>query len=190
MVLLTQKKVRLWLPFQVAAEYKRNRESKISDALKQMRESKVNLKFPAFCKDYDEYEGLQKYKRGFGQKHSEIIQKVLQDVKEEQLKVDIIIKQLFAHAENISVSDAFLQAAQIRDNRGNPPGKGSSLAKSGASLTEVVTIFTDTGAEVSAPSKVLTLNAFTWPVSFRHPNQALTWLQCSCTYQNRCTVQS
>ncbi|MEQ1761458.1 MAG: PIN domain-containing protein [Vicinamibacterales bacterium] len=50
--LVKDKRVTLWLPEQVIHEFRRNREGKIQDALKQLRDQRLNLQFPSICKDY------------------------------------------------------------------------------------------------------------------------------------------
>lgn len=49
-VLLEKGNVALHLPDQTIDEYRRNRETKIADALKRLKEQKLNLQFPALCK--------------------------------------------------------------------------------------------------------------------------------------------
>jgi hypothetical protein len=45
-VLLRNRQVQLFLPEQVADEFRRNRENKIADSLKRLRDQKLNLQFP------------------------------------------------------------------------------------------------------------------------------------------------
>lgn len=54
-VLLEQKKLQLYLPSQIVSEFRRNREGKIADALKKLKDQRLNLRFPQICKDYPEY---------------------------------------------------------------------------------------------------------------------------------------
>ena len=42
----------LYLPEQTILEFKRNRESKIADAIKTLSEQKIPDSFPQMCKDY------------------------------------------------------------------------------------------------------------------------------------------
>lgn len=50
-VLLRENRAQLLLPDQVIDEFKRNREGKIADALRGLREQHLNLHFPQLCKD-------------------------------------------------------------------------------------------------------------------------------------------
>ena len=62
-VLLQRKRVKLSLTDQVVSEFRRNRENKISEAIKALREQCLNLQFPQLCKDYSEYGHFRKRKR-------------------------------------------------------------------------------------------------------------------------------
>lgn len=126
-VLLRQRKVRLWLPAQVPSEFWRNRENKIADALKGLRDQKLNLQFPALCREYDEYNELRHYQKEYERKHSTLIARITQDVEAERLKADTIIKQLFASAEDIATDEDIVRHARLRFDIGNPPGKNGSL---------------------------------------------------------------
>src|SRR3989442_14946441 len=69
-ILLRNKTIRLWLPDQVVKEFHRNRENKISDALKRLRDQRLNLQFPQICKDYEEYEELRQLQKQYEEKHA------------------------------------------------------------------------------------------------------------------------
>jgi predicted nucleic acid-binding protein len=58
-LLLSQGKLTLFLPWQVIQEFQRNRENKIEDALKTFSKQKLDFQFPQFCKDYPEYKELR-----------------------------------------------------------------------------------------------------------------------------------
>jgi len=126
-VLLRERRAKLWLPDQVVTEFRRNREVKIADAVKHLREQKLNLQFPVLCKDYGEYDELRQLQRQYEQKHSRIIERIMGDVATEQLKADITIKQLFDTATKIDIDEELIDRAWLRYNIGNPPGKNNSL---------------------------------------------------------------
>src|SRR3982751_4379769 len=63
--LLRAQQAKLWLPEQVNDEFFRNRDTKIADALKRLREAKLNLSYPKMCKDYPEYDILRTLERSF-----------------------------------------------------------------------------------------------------------------------------
>lgn len=126
-VLLRQGKIVLWLPEQVSAELWRNRENKVFDALKRLRDQNLNLQFPALCKDYDEYDKLRRYQRDYGREHAKLMQRVTEAVEAESLKADVTIRKLFTRAKNIVIDEGILNRARLRHDVGNPPGKKGSL---------------------------------------------------------------
>jgi len=126
-VLIDQKQVVLLLPEQVVAEFRRNRENKIADALKGLKEQRLNLQFPQVCKDYPEYPELRKLQKQYEERHSALLDKVSHDVTNATLKADKTIKQLFVKAETIESTPERISRARLRIAVGNPPGKNDSL---------------------------------------------------------------
>lgn len=126
-VLLEKKKVQLYVPTQVIAEFRRNREPKIADALKTLREQRLNLHFPQVCKDYPEYEQLRKLQKEYEASHAAILNKLDTDINGSALKADKIIDELFELAVKIDCDTALVARARTRFDLGNPPGKDGSL---------------------------------------------------------------
>lgn len=126
-VLLRQRQVELLLPSQVVDEFRRNRENKIADSLKGLREQKLNLQYPQICKDYEEYSKLSELQKEYEKHHTILLEKINKNVNCEGLKADAIIKELFDLATLIDITDDLVKRAQLRYNRGNPPGKKNSL---------------------------------------------------------------
>lgn len=126
-VLLDKGEIKLWLPEQVIDEFKRNRENKISDALKKLKEQQKKPQYPQICKDYEEYAELRELQKEFGIKLSSLIKKVTDDVQEKCLKADKQISELFEKATVVSTTQDILQRARFRMDVRNPPGKDGSL---------------------------------------------------------------
>lgn len=126
-VLIEKGDVTLWLTEQVKDEFKRNRESKISEALKKLKEQKTKPQFPQICKDYDEYPEIRELQKDFDKKISSLIQKVNEDVENRTLKADQKIEELFEKAQLILTTDELVNKAKLRMDVGNPPGKDGSL---------------------------------------------------------------
>jgi predicted nucleic acid-binding protein len=125
--LVQEGEIDLLVPDQVKDEFYRNRESKISDALKKLRDAKLRLVFPAFCKDYDEYRELKKTIRAADEQHATLVARVVSDATEGELAADAIVASLFEKAKRIQVTKDILDRADRRVRLGNPPGKGDSL---------------------------------------------------------------
>lgn len=126
-VLLEKKNVTLWLTKQVKDEFSRNRENKISDAVKKLNEQKTKPQFPQICKDYEEYPALRELQKEFDQKLSALIKKVTEDISSRTLKADEKIAELFEKALLIETSEELVSKARLRMDIGNPPGKNGSL---------------------------------------------------------------
>jgi predicted nucleic acid-binding protein len=126
-VLIEKGKVRLYIPRQVLSEFGRNREVKIADALKKLKEQRLNLQFPQICKDYGEYNTLRKLQKDYETQHAALLQKLRNDIVNHTLKADAIIAQLFKLAVVIDCGDDLIHKARTRFDLGNPPGKDGSL---------------------------------------------------------------
>jgi hypothetical protein len=126
-VLLDQKKVTLYVTDQVRAEFSRNRENKIADAVKRLTDQRLNLQFPQLCKDYAEYNELRELQRSYESAHSSLLEKIGRDVAEQTLKADKTIQELFTKATIIETTDTLVERARLRIQVGNPPGKEGSL---------------------------------------------------------------
>lgn len=126
-VLAREGQVTLHLPEQVIDEFRRNRASKIADALKRLEEHKFGPAVPQMAKQYEEYELLKEAERAASQHHSEIVQKIREDAASNALEADAVIKELFDVAGKIDTTDEILNRARIRMEIGRPPGKKGSL---------------------------------------------------------------
>ncbi len=126
-VLLQNERVRLFLPQQVVQEFRRNRENKIADALRKLREQRLNLQFPQFCKDYEEYEHLRQLQRSYSKVHADLVAKVIEDIQAQDLRADTVLQELFDLATVLPIDDEIQERARRRMEVGNPPGKQGSL---------------------------------------------------------------
>jgi predicted nucleic acid-binding protein len=126
-VLLDREEEALYLPSHVIDEHRRNREAKIADALKRLRDQKLSLQFPQMCKDYAEYADLRRLQETYKACHSQLLEKLEADVQDCSLKADGVIERLFSRGTLIPMTDQIYQRARRRQELGNPPGKRDSL---------------------------------------------------------------
>lgn len=126
-VLLEQEKVALLLTDQVREEFLRNREGKIADSIKRLKDQKLNLQFPQICKDYPEYLLLRDIQKKYDEQHSALLGKLQSDIESKKLKADSTIESLFAAATALQREPALVSRARLRVDLGNPPGKNGSL---------------------------------------------------------------
>jgi hypothetical protein len=108
-------------------EFRRNRENKIADALKKLKEQRLSLQFPQLCKEYDEYNQLRDLQRHYETAHARLLEKLSTDISNENLKADSILKELFGLTVKIPTTTAIVERARLRCEVGNPPGKSGSL---------------------------------------------------------------
>lgn len=125
--LLKQKKARLYLPEQTKTEFRRNRENKIADALRRLREQKVSLQFPQFCRDYPEFKKLRQLEGEMNKRLASLEASVVADIAETQLAADVAIAELFKSASPIATTPEIVERARRRADIGDPPGKAGSL---------------------------------------------------------------
>ncbi|MFD1698833.1 PIN domain-containing protein [Halopseudomonas phragmitis] len=125
--LLEKGDVKLWLTEQVKDEFKRNRENKISEAVKKLQEQKKKPQFPQICKDYEEYPVIRELQKEYEKHLSSLIKKVSDDVASRSLKADEKITELFGKATIISTDSSLIEKARFRMDVRNPPGKDGSL---------------------------------------------------------------
>ena len=117
---LLNNQIRLFVPQQVKDEISRNREAKLKDALNSF-EIKI-MKYPAFCKGYEEYESFHKDYEDLLNRYNKWMEKIKNDIIEESLPADSVIHTLIEKAGVIRC-DNYVNMAYNRYRKGNPPGK-------------------------------------------------------------------
>ncbi len=126
-VLIEENQIRLLLPEQVRDEFWRNRESKIAEAVKILRQQKFSAQFPAICKDYEHYVALRRLFRQYEETHSELLSEITRDEAQLNLKADQVVKEIFRLSDLIVRTEELVRNAEVRLSVGNPPGKRGSL---------------------------------------------------------------
>lgn len=126
-VLVRQGEVTLFVPEQVIDEFKRNRASKIADALKRLDEHKYGPAIPQMAKQYEEYELLRDSERDASRHHSRIVERIREDAAANSLEADAVIDELFVVAEVTETTEEIFSRARRRMELGKPPGKRGSL---------------------------------------------------------------
>lgn len=112
---------------QVKNEFIRNREAKISDALRRYKDVRLSPQLPSFTKGYEEYELILKAAAEL-QKHQKALDKKIdQDISTNNLAADQLIGQIFKTSKITPINDDIYKQATMRMALGNPPGKNGSL---------------------------------------------------------------
>ncbi len=125
--LIEKDKVQLLLPTQVIIEFERNRDGKIADAIRHLRDQKLNFRFPQLSKEYAEYETLRGLQKNYEKTHSRLLEKIRKDVEARKLAADQLVKKLFQLGKELETTQDHIAAARLRMDLGNPPGKKGSL---------------------------------------------------------------
>lgn len=125
--LINQGGIELLLPSQVYEEFYRNREAKISQAIKSLKDQNLNLQFPEITKEYAEYETLRELQREYDRNHATLLEKIREDAVQQNHKADKLIQKLFDLSTRIQTTDELIKLARDRVDIGNPPGKRGSL---------------------------------------------------------------
>ena len=108
-------------------ELNRNRDAKVTDALKTLKSQNLKLAFPQTSKSYNEYSQLRNLQRDYERLHSQLLQKLKDDALNKSLKADELIDRLFTFGNNIEVSENTVDKAKTRMDIGKPPEKKGSL---------------------------------------------------------------
>lgn len=112
---------------QVRDEFRRNRETKIKDALRRFRQTNYRVQLPSFMKAYEEFSEIGRLTRELEEKSKAMLERVNEDIASHDLLADKLIEELFDKSEFIDTSDEIYDAAQRRMSIGNPPGKNKSM---------------------------------------------------------------
>ena len=84
---------------QVIDETWRNRAAKIKESFDAFKKARLSISFPAYCKDYDEYEEMRDALGNLDKKHSAMVDKIEADINSRGLAADKLIQRLFGLAD-------------------------------------------------------------------------------------------
>jgi hypothetical protein len=126
-VLIDQRKLTLHQPSPVVDEFWRNRDSKISDALKKFKAAAALNEFPQMCKDYPQFGRLVAAAQEYQRLKAHLLDQLERDAVSESLAADKVISGLFAKANLLKTTPDVIGPARLRIEVGNPPGKKGSL---------------------------------------------------------------
>jgi hypothetical protein len=125
--LIEYKELNVYLPANIKDEFLRNRETKIADAMKHVKEAKYQKSFPTFLKDYPEYLELQQKIKECSRLHNTLEEKAINDIENETLLADQVISEIFSKSILCEHSDSIYEAALKRSHLRQPPGKNNSI---------------------------------------------------------------
>ena len=126
-VAVQQKRINLYITEQVINEFRRNRESKIADAMKRFTDQKLPDQFPQICKVHEEYNQLREILKSFEITRDQLLVKLKSDIDDKKCGADAVIHELFEAGTKLIIDEAIINKAKTRMALGNPPGKNDSL---------------------------------------------------------------
>jgi len=126
LTLIKEWDLKIILPEQIKNEFIRNREVKIGDALKKIKDIKIDSSLPRILDAYPEKQELKELSKGYNDKKKELIAKAEKDINDHSLKADILIQRIFDQAKFIPLSDGIREKAKKRYDLWNPPWKDKS----------------------------------------------------------------
>ncbi|MBD5779651.1 DUF4935 domain-containing protein [Pelagicoccus sp. NFK12] len=115
------------LTVQVRDEFRRNREKKISDALKKYKETVRSVQFPSFMKPYEQYTEIRSLSNKMQAASKELLEKLNEDISTKSLHADQLISKIFEESDFSSLPEEYYARAKARMDMGNPPGKNGSI---------------------------------------------------------------
>lgn len=125
--LIDNRTIRLIMPEQVVDEFKRNRDSKIGEAVKKLQDNIRTMQFPVMCRDYSAYQEARSLHDKLNKCIKSLKVSLLRDSISSELKADHLIEDLLARSTHCKRSSEIVEFAESRVKIGNPPGKGGSL---------------------------------------------------------------
>ena len=125
-VLLANKELVLYVPNQTKDEFKRNREAKLAETIKKIKEANTSIPLPIFCKKYSEYDEITQLSKDINKQKEALLKKIISDIHNKKLKADEIIALLFEYGREIEITEEIIQNGKTRYDLGNPPGKKGS----------------------------------------------------------------
>lgn len=125
--LIAHGRLTLLLTDQVVDEFWRNRDSKIADMLKNVRQSHGAGNYPRLLHDYSEYKAVRELDQRRATLNEEILRRAKEDASKRSFSTDAVISELFAKATRLDVTPDDIARARERQLLGRPPGKKDSV---------------------------------------------------------------
>lgn len=125
--LLKRNELTVLLPVQVIDEFWRNRDNKIADMLRKVRENEPRRNYPRLFQEYPELEKLNDIAGDAESLHTSLMRRAEKDAIDRTFAADAVIAELFDRARTIDIRSEYIEDAQRRRDLGSPPGKRDSI---------------------------------------------------------------
>lgn len=125
-ILVEKEVIILYVTEQVINELNRNRENKIVDALKVLKDLKVSTNLPQIARSFDKSKELLGAIKQFEKVKNELLDEILSNARANELESDKVLFELFGAIDIFDIDDDIIDKARDRFDLGNPPGKDKS----------------------------------------------------------------
>lgn len=115
--------IKLMINDQLRDEFQRNREVKIQESFKALRENNFKCQAPAFVKQMPDFLKLQEILSSANKQHAELVKIASELIESRQLEADKVVVDLIDASGVIPTDNNQYLAAYKRFLIGNPPGK-------------------------------------------------------------------
>ncbi|MEX3968893.1 PIN domain-containing protein, partial [Paraburkholderia sp. EG286B] len=117
----------LHLPLQVYEEWERNRDTRLSFAIKEFKNATFVANIPHHMLSLQMAETYQKAVKQAKEARDHLVAEATAKARLNQLDVDKWLFQIFSYATKYQHDDAIFARGKLRAERGNPPGKPGSF---------------------------------------------------------------
>ncbi|MFG1373307.1 PIN domain-containing protein [Xanthobacter oligotrophicus] len=115
--------IKLFLSGKVAKEIERNRDVKIKESFKALKDGNFRCSAPSFVKNAKEFLELQELIKNISKKHAELIKSTSKLIENKELEADKIISDIISVSGIIEITQDQFDRAYKRYLVGDPPGK-------------------------------------------------------------------
>ncbi|MEK7619946.1 MAG: PIN domain-containing protein [Patescibacteria group bacterium] len=122
---LDQRGIVLYLPDHARSEFRRNRETKIADAIREFQLRNTVSKFPQLVQLDANHTALSVAAREFSKLISKAVQNIREEAAQDGLKADKTLEEIFSKAIVLETA-TIIDKAVRRMDLGHPPGKNNS----------------------------------------------------------------
>lgn len=124
--LVRTREIMLYANEQLRDEFRRNRENVLAQAMKAVKDTHVPSAFPQVLRNYQQFQQLARARESFATEVNRLLERAREDAAERRLPADELLDELMSLAVDHQITDAIVQSAKDRFDRGNPPGKDKS----------------------------------------------------------------
>ncbi len=127
---ISTSELKLWSTAQLEDELRRNREKKIAESVKGLKDLRPPARFPQMARNISEFNDLETKRVAYGES-VDLAQRTIEEAAlTHSLAADLVLDDLLAAADTIAMEEEIFSRAKQRSARGNPPGKSGSLGDS------------------------------------------------------------